>query len=182
MAFSLNNLKPNPGSTRGKIRVGRGIGSGKGKTSGRGGKGQTARSGVAVNGFEGGQTPIHRRLPKRGFNNFTRVEYDVVNVSDIQKAIDEKKLSSPVTIEALVGAGLVKARLDGVKLLGFGKITAKIEITVQKASASALKAIEAAGGKVNIIKNFPRAAAPNPDKVKEAKVKAAPKAKKKAKK
>lgn len=163
MAFSLNKLKPNAGSTRGKIRVGRGIGSGKGKTCGRGGKGQTARSGSAINGFEGGQTPIHRRLPKRGFKNYTRVEYQVVNISDVQKAVDAKKLSGAVTIESLKEAGLINTRQD-VKLLGAGKLSAKIEISVQKAAASAVKAVEAAGGKVNIIPAIARAATPNPEK------------------
>jgi large subunit ribosomal protein L15 len=173
MSFGLNNLRPNPGSTRGKIRVGRGIGSGKGKTCGRGGKGQTARSGVAINGFEGGQTPIHRRLPKRGFNNFSRKEYDTVNLSDIQTAIDEKKLTSPVTVESLKAAGLVKDRLDGVKLLGDGKLTAKVEISVNKASASAVKAVEKAGGKVSLVV----AAVAAPKAEGEAKAKKAPKAK-----
>jgi large subunit ribosomal protein L15 len=153
MTVKLNALKPKPGSSRGKIRIGRGIGSGKGKTGGRGGKGQTARSGSAVNGFEGGQTPIHRRLPKRGFSNFSRVEFEVVNVSDIQKAIDDKKLKAgSITVQNLLEAGLIKGRLDGVKLLGDGKITAKIEISVQKASASALKSVEKAGGSVVILK------------------------------
>ncbi len=150
MTFTLNQLRPNKGASRGKIRVGRGIGSGKGKTGGRGGKGQTARSGSAINGFEGGQTPIHRRLPKRGFNNYSRKEYEVVNVSDIQKAVDEKKLTGAITLESLKSAGLVKGRLDGVKLLGDGKISAKVEITVSKATASAIKAVEAAGGKVTL--------------------------------
>ncbi len=158
MTFKLNNMAPNPGSTRGKIRLGRGIGSGKGKTCGRGGKGQTARSGVSINGFEGGQTPIHRRLPKRGFNNFTRKGFDIVNISDLQKAIDDKKIkaNAPINLEVLKAAGLVKGRLDGVKLLGFGKISAKVEISVEKASPSALKAVEAAGGKVVIIAKAPR--------------------------
>ncbi len=183
MAFGLNNLKPNPGSTRGKIRIGRGIGSGKGKTGGRGGKGQTARSGSAVNGFEGGQTPIHRRLPKRGFNNFTRKEYEVVNISDLQKAVDEKKLSSPVTLASLKEAGLVKGRKDGVKLLGNGKISVKLDITVAKASASAVKAVEAAGGKVTLEVAAPKAekkAAAEGEKApaKKAKKPAAKKAKK----
>ncbi len=183
MAFALNNLKGNPGSTRGKIRVGRGIGSGKGKTCGRGGKGQTARSGSTINGFEGGQTPIHRRLPKRGFNNYSRKEFEVVNLSDIQTAIDAKKLSASVTAETLKKAGLIKGRLDGIKLLGDGKLSAKVEVSVQKASPSAVKAVEAAGGKVTIIAIASKAAAPNPDKVKEAKAeKKAPKAKAKAKK
>jgi large subunit ribosomal protein L15 len=166
MTVKLNNLKPQPGSSRGKIRIGRGIGSGKGKTGGRGGKGQTARSGSAVNGFEGGQTPIHRRLPKRGFNNFSRVEFEVVNISDIQKAIDEKKLKAgTITVENLVEAGLVKGRLDGVKLLGDGKLTAKVEISVQKASASALKSVEKAGGSVVILKlNSTAATAKNDSK------------------
>jgi large subunit ribosomal protein L15 len=149
MTLKLNELAPNPGSTRGKIRLGRGIGSGKGKTCGRGGKGQTARRGVSIDGFEGGQTPIHRRLPKRGFNNYTRKDYEVVNIYDIQKAIDEKKISgSAVNLEILKTAGLVKGRLDGIKLLGTGKLSAKVEIEVEKASPSAVKAVEAAGGKV----------------------------------
>jgi large subunit ribosomal protein L15 len=153
MTLSLNNLRPNPGSTRGKIRLGRGIGSGKGKTCGRGGKGQTARRGVSINGFEGGQTPIHRRLPKRGFNNHTRKDYDVVNVSDIQKAIEEKKISASaqINLEVLMAAGLVKGRQDGVKLLGAGKISSKVEVAVEKVTPSALKAVEAAGGKVVIV-------------------------------
>jgi len=164
MEIALNTLKPNKGSTRGKIRLGRGIGSGKGKTCGRGGKGQTARSGVSINGFEGGQTPIHRRLPKRGFKNYTRKNYEVVNVFDIQKAIEDKKISgSEVNLETLKKAGLVKGRLHGIKLLGSGKISAKVEISVDKASPSAVKAIEAAGGKVIV-----KAVAPKAEKAKKS--------------
>jgi large subunit ribosomal protein L15 len=177
MTFALNNLKANKGSSRGKIRLGRGIGSGKGKTCGRGGKGQTARRGVSINGFEGGQTPIHRRLPKRGFYNFTRKDYDVVNVADIQKAIDDKKITgSAINLEILKKAGLVKGRQDGVKLLGEGKLTAKIEVSVEKASPAAVKAVESAGGKVVIIKATSKAARPA-----EAGAKPASKAKDKAK-
>ena len=180
MTFALNNLKPNKGSSRGKIRLGRGIGSGKGKTCGRGGKGQTARRGVSINGFEGGQTPIHRRLPKRGFYNFTRKDYDVVNVSDIQDAINEKKITgSAINLEVLKKAGLVKGRQDGVKLLGNGKITSKVEVSVEKATPSAIKAVEAAGGKVVIIKATSNAARPAEDGKKGSKAK--DKAKNKAK-
>ncbi len=146
----LNTLKPNDGATHRRMRVGRGIGSGKGKTCGRGGKGQTARSGVAIKGFEGGQTPIHRRLPKRGFNNFSRKDYEVVNLSDIQKAVDAGKLQAAgINAEALKAAGLTQNRLTGIKLLGAGEIKTKIEITVCKASESAKAAVEKAGGKVN---------------------------------
>src|SRR4051812_12058270 len=108
--MNLNELKPSPGSRHRKMRVGRGIGSGKGKTAGRGGKGQTARTGVRINGFEGGQTPIHRRLPKRGFNNHNRHEYEVVNLGSIQKAVDAGKLDAKkdINIEALKSAGLVR--------------------------------------------------------------------------
>ena len=170
MTFKLNNLKSNPGSTRGKIRLGRGIGSGKGKTGGRGGKGQTARSGVAINGFEGGQTPIHRRLPKRGFKNFTRKYFEVVNVSDLQKAVESKKLdlASQINAESLFCAGLIRNNQDGVKLLGDGKISIKIDILVNKVSDSAIKAVEKAGGKVSLVPT------------KSAEAKSAAKSKKKA--
>ncbi|MDX1949495.1 MAG: 50S ribosomal protein L15 [Rickettsiales bacterium] len=148
----LNDIKPNKGATKKRMRVGRGIGSGKGKTCGRGGKGQTARSGVAIKGFEGGQTPIHRRLPKRGFNNFSRKDYEVVNLSDIQNAIDEGKLqANGINAESLKTAGLTKNRLTGIKLLGSGELKSKIEISVCKASESAKQAVEKSGGKITLL-------------------------------
>jgi large subunit ribosomal protein L15 len=172
----LNSLKPNKGAKRAKIRIGRGIGSGKGKTGGRGGKGQTARSGSAINGFEGGQMPIHRRIPKRGFNNFTRKEFEVVNLSDLQQAIDSKKIKAgEISVQTLIDAGLVKGRLDGIKLLGNGEIKSKVEISVNKASSSAVKAIESAGGKVNLIV---KAEKPAKEEDAKSKAKKAPKAKK----
>ncbi len=148
----LANLSANKGATKNRMRVGRGIGSGKGKTCGRGGKGQTARSGVAIKGFEGGQTPIHRRLPKRGFNNISRKDYEVVNLSDIQKAIDEGKLqATAINAETLKSAGLTKNRLTGIKLLANGELKTKVEITVCKASQSAKEAVEKAGGTLKIL-------------------------------
>src|SRR5271154_3431688 len=124
--MQLNELKDNEGARHRKMRIGRGIGSGKGKTGGRGGKGQTARTGVRINGFEGGQTPIHRRLPKRGFNNYHRHEYEVVNLSAIQKAVDAGKLDAkkPVDLEILKKAGLVRKAATEVKLLAKGVISA----------------------------------------------------------
>lgn len=149
MTFTLNQLSGNKGSTHKRMRVGRGIGSGKGKTCGRGGKGQTARSGVAIKGFEGGQTPIHRRLPKRGFNNYNAKEFEVVNLSDIEKAIAAGRLQpTNITCESLKAAGLTKNRLTGVKLLGGGELKTKIEINVCRVSESAKEAIEKAGGKI----------------------------------
>src|SRR5258706_15532071 len=125
--MQLNQLKGNPGSRHRKMRVGRGIGSGKGKTSGRGGKGQTARTGVRINGFEGGQTPIHRRLPKRGFNNYTRKEYAVINLGAVQKAVDAGKIDGKQTVDLklLKEAGLVRQNGTKVKLLAKGEIKAK---------------------------------------------------------
>ena len=148
----LNELTDNSGARHRKMRVGRGIGSGKGKTCGRGGKGQTARTGVAIKGFEGGQMPIHRRLPKRGFNNISRVEYAVLNVQDLQRAIDAKKLDAKkdVTREALVAAGLIKATALEVKLLGKGEIKSKVTVEVAKASKTAIAAVEKAGGSVKV--------------------------------
>ncbi|MFW0776403.1 MAG: 50S ribosomal protein L15 [Rickettsiales bacterium] len=148
--MQLNELKANKGAKQRKIRVGRGIGSSKGKTCGRGGKGQTSRTGVAINGFEGGQTPIHRRLPKRGFNNHTRVEYASVNVSDIQKAIDAGTLDGKkdINLEALQSANLVRSNETRVKLLAKGEIKAKVTVQVDKASKAAQAAVEKAGGKI----------------------------------
>ena len=150
--MKLNEIKDNEGARHRKMRVGRGIGSGKGKTSGRGGKGQTARTGVRINGFEGGQTPIHRRLPKRGFTNHMRHEYEVVNLSALQKAVDNGKLDAkkPIDIEVLKAAGLVRKAATEVKLLAKGAITAKISLSVNLASEAAKAAIEKVGGTLTL--------------------------------
>ncbi len=150
--MQLNELKDNPGARKRRMRVGRGIGSGKGKTSGRGGKGQTARTGVAINGFEGGQTPIHRRLPKRGFNNYHRVEYAALNLGALQKAVDSGALDAkqPVNAEALVASGLIRKNTGKVKLLAKGALKAKLVIEVDAASEAAKSAVEKAGGSVKL--------------------------------
>jgi large subunit ribosomal protein L15 len=148
----LNEISDRPGATRSKKRLGRGIGSGLGKTSGRGVKGQKARSGVAIKGFEGGQMPLHRRLPKRGFNNIFAKRYNELNLGWVQAAIDAGLLDAkqPVTAAALVKAGLMRRERDGVRLLGSGEIKAKVAFEVAGASASAIKAVEAAGGTVTL--------------------------------
>jgi large subunit ribosomal protein L15 len=149
--MKLNEVKDNAGATRNAKRVGRGIGSGTGKTSGSGHKGQKARSGVSINGFEGGQMPIHRRLPKRGFNNIFRKDYVEVNLGTLQAAIDAGKLDAgkPVDAAALVGAGVISKPRDGVRILGKGELTAKkIEVHAAGASKSAVAAVEKAGGKI----------------------------------
>ncbi len=152
MATTLNTLRDNKGSRKRAKLLGRGIGSGKGKTSGRGGKGQTARTGVAINGFEGGQTPIHRRLPKRGFNNPTRRELQAINVGTIQKWIEAGRLSDKKTItsEVLVSSGIISNPRDGIKLLSKGEIKTAVQIEIDYASPSAIKAVEKAGGKVTV--------------------------------
>jgi len=151
--MKLSDIADNAGSRKKRMRVGRGIGSGKGKTSGRGGKGQTARSGVRIKGFEGGQMPLHRRLPKRGFNNVFRVEYAEVNLDRIQQAIDARTLDAGAAInaESLVKAGVVRRPKAGVRLLGRGEIKAKVNIEVHGASKSAVAAVEKAGGTVKIL-------------------------------
>src|ERR1700686_322974 len=148
--MKLNEIKDNPGAHYRAKRVGRGIGSGKGKTSGRGGKGQTARSGVALNGFEGGQTPLHRRLPKRGFTNIFRKNFTVVNLGRLQEAFDAGRLASEGALDGatLVAAGILRRPRDGIRLLAKGKLTAAITIEVAGASKSAIAAVEAAGGTV----------------------------------
>ena len=148
--MELNTLTDNKGSTRNRRRVGRGVGSGIGKTSGSGHKGQKARSGVAIKGFEGGQMPIHRRLPKRGFVNIFRKNYIEVNIGQIQKAIDDGKIdpSNPVDVNALRSAGLVGKPKDGIRLLGNGNISSKIEVHVIGASKPAILAVEKKGGSV----------------------------------
>ena len=149
--MKLNAISDNPGATKNRKRVGRGIGSGTGKTSGSGHKGQKARSGVSINGFEGGQMPIHRRLPKRGFNNIFRKNYVEVNLGRLQTAIDAGKLdaSKPVNIAALLGAGVISKPRDGVRILAKGELkTKKVEIHAAGASKAAIAAVEAAGGKI----------------------------------
>ncbi len=151
--MKLNGISDNAGSSKARMRIGRGIGSGKGKTGGRGVKGQKARTGVAVKGFEGGQMPLHRRLPKRGFWNPFSTDYNEVNLGRIQAAVDAGKLAAgeAVTVEALVAAGLCSKPRDGVKLLGNGEISAKLTFEVAAASKSAVAAIEKAGGSVKIL-------------------------------
>ena len=146
--MKLNDVRDNPGSSKPRTRVGRGIGSGKGKQAGRGGKGQTARSGVRIKGFEGGQMPLHRRQPKRGFNPPARLVLNEVNLGRIQRAIDAGKLSAaePITVESLMKAGVVTRRRDGVKILGVGEWTTKATFEVETASKTAAAAIEKAGG------------------------------------
>ena len=148
--MKLNEIRDNDGARKKRTRIGRGPGSGTGKTGGRGVKGQKSRTGVALNGFEGGQMPLYRRLPKRGFNNPFRKEYAEVNVGRLQKAIDDKKLDAKGTIDgaALQAAGLVSKLGDGVRLLAKGELTAKITIEVAGASGAAVAAVEKAGGKV----------------------------------
>ncbi len=148
--MNLNELRDNPGARLKSKRLGRGIGSGKGKTSGKGVKGQKAREGVSLNGFEGGQLPIYRRLPKRGFTNVNRKEYAPVNLGALDAAIAAGKIDAgqPITEAALIGAGLARDDKNGVRLLGEGSISRAVTITVSGASATARAAIEAAGGSI----------------------------------
>lgn len=151
--MKINDLRDNAGARKGRIRVGRGIGSGKGKTSGRGGKGQTARTGVALNGFEGGQMPIFRRLPKRGFKNVSRGKYAEIDLKRLQAAADAGKLdvAKTVTAETLVEAGVLRRARDGIRLLANGDLKAKMTIEVAGASKAAIAAVEKAGGKVVLL-------------------------------
>lgn len=150
--MKLNEIKDNEGARKSRKRVARGIGSGSGKTGGRGQKGQKSRSGVAVNGFEGGQMPIYRRLPKRGFKNPFAKEFAVVNLNTIQKAVDAGKLNAAdINIDALVNAGIIGKQLDGVRLLARGAITSNVNISVNSASKAAVAAVEKAGGKVTVV-------------------------------
>jgi large subunit ribosomal protein L15 len=151
--MKLNDIRDNDGARKGRMRVGRGIGSGKGKTAGRGQKGAKARSGVAVNGFEGGQMPLHMRIPKRGFNNIFAKDFAEVNVGAIQKMIDSRKLDAKGTIDhdALKAAGLARGGKDGVRLLGKGELTTKLTLKVAGASKGAIEAVEKAGGSVEVI-------------------------------
>ena len=151
--MKLNQIADRPGSRKNRTRVGRGIGSGKGKTGGRGGKGQTARSGVAIKGFEGGQMPLHRRLPKRGFNKPFQLKLHEVNLGRVQAAIDAGKLDAGATVDAaaMIKAGLLRRAHDGVRLLGNGELKAKVAFSVWGASKSAVEAVEKAGGSVTIL-------------------------------
>lgn len=151
--MKLNELSDNAGASKNRMRVGRGIGSGKGKTCGRGVKGQKARTGVAVKGFEGGQMPLHRRLPKRGFHNPFPTDYNEVNLGRIQQAVEAGKLdaAAPITVDALIAAGVISKARDGVKILGNGKLEAKLVFEVAAVSKGAVSAIEAAGGSVKLL-------------------------------
>ena len=151
--MKLNEIADRAGSRKARMRVGRGIGSGKGKTAGRGVKGQKARTGVAIKGFEGGQMPLHRRLPKRGFNNIFRVEFAEINLDRIQQAVDSKLIDVKETVnaESLVKSGVVRRAKGGIRLLGRGELKAKLNIEVHGASKSAIAAVEKAGGSVKIL-------------------------------
>jgi large subunit ribosomal protein L15 len=151
--MKLSDIADNAGSRKKRMRVGRGIGSGKGKQAGRGGKGQTARSGVRIKGFEGGQMPLHRRLPKRGFTNIFKLDFAEINLDRLQQAIDSKlvDVKETVTAESLVKTGVLRRAKDGLRLLGRGELKAKIAIEVQGASKSAIAAVEKAGGTVKVL-------------------------------
>ena len=151
--MKLNELADKPGASKKRMRVGRGIGSGKGKTAGRGVKGQKSRSGVAIKGFEGGQMPLHRRLPKRGFNNVFAKDFNEVGLAAVQRAIDAGKLdaAAPITAEALKAAGVIRRVRDGVRLLANGEITTKAAFEIAGASKTALAAVEKAGGSVSLV-------------------------------
>jgi large subunit ribosomal protein L15 len=163
----LNEIKDRDGATKAKKRLGRGIGSGLGKTAGRGTKGQRARAGVAIKGFEGGQMPLHRRLPKRGFNNIFAKKFNELNLGRIQEAVDSGRLDAkkPITVDALKEAGLIRRPKDGVRLLGHGELKTKLAFEVTGASGSALKAIQAAGGTVTL-KSITGREAPAADAIK----------------
>jgi len=159
--MKLHELADRPGARKKRARIGRGIGSGMGKTGGRGGKGQTARSGVRIKGFEGGQMPLHRRLPKRGFKNTSFAKkLNEVNLGRVQAAIEAGKLDANATVDAaaLVKAGLLRRAKDGVKLLGSGEFKAKVAFSVWRASKSAVEAVEKAGGSVTVLAPKPEAA------------------------
>ena len=150
--MKLNDLRDNEGATHFKKRLGRGIGSGSGKTAGRGVKGQKARSGVAINGFEGGQMPLYRRLPKRGFKNIFAKDFNTVSLARVQAAIDAKKLDAKetVTVESLIKAGVLRRAKDGVRLLGDGELKAKLAFDIAGASKTAIEKVEKAGGSVKL--------------------------------
>ncbi len=166
--MKLNQLSGPPGSRQPRMRVGRGIGSGKGKTAGRGIKGQKSRTGVAINGFEGGQMPLHRRLPKRGFNNIFSTRLNEVNLGRVQEALDAGalKAAEPITAELLVKAGVLRRKKEGVRLLGGGELKTKASFVVHGASKSAIAAVEKLGGKVEVLYVRPE---PKPEGKKEEK-------------
>jgi large subunit ribosomal protein L15 len=174
--MKLNELKDNAGARKGRMRVGRGIGSGKGKTAGRGQKGQTSRSGVSINGFEGGQMPLHMRLPKRGFNNIFAKDFAEINLGMIQKLVDAGTLDAKAVIDhaALKAAGVARGGKDGVRVLGKGEFSAKLNFNVAGVSAGAKAAIEKAGGSVEVIHVVPAAekAAAKKGKVRAARLEA----------
>ena len=151
--MNLDEIRDNPGARKKRMRVGRGIGSGKGKTAGRGVKGQKARTGVAIKGFEGGQMPLHRRLPKRGFTNIFRLDFAEVTLGRIQAAVDAGKLdaSKPVDAAALIASGVLRRAKDGVRLLATGEITAKLKVEVAYATKAATEAVEKAGGSITVL-------------------------------
>ena len=151
----LNELRDNPGANKVRVRVGRGIGSGVGKTAGRGVKGQKSRAGVSIGGFEGGQMPLYRRLPKRGFNKWQRKQWNELSLGRLQQAIDAGKIdpAKPIDLEVLVSSGVVRRPKDGVRLLGTGELKTKVEITVNHATASAREAVEKVGGSVKLIES-----------------------------
>ena len=176
--MKLNDIRDNEGARHRRMRVGRGIGSGKGKTAGRGQKGQTSRSGVSINGFEGGQMPLHMRIPKRGFNNIFAKDHAEVNLGMIQKFIDAKKLDIKGVVDqaALNAAGLTRGGKDGVRLLAKGVLTAKVNFSVAGASKAAIEAVEKAGGKVELLVVVPAAEKAKAKKGTALKVKAEAKA------
>lgn len=151
--MKLNQLQDNPGATHNSKRIGRGVGSGKGKTAGKGHKGARARSGVSINGFEGGQMPLYRRLPKHGFTNIFRKNYSAINLDRLQEAVSAGKLNADAVIDvaAMVQAGVLSRVKDGVRILGRGSVTSKLNLEVAGASKSAIAAIEKAGGSVKVI-------------------------------
>jgi len=159
--MKLNEIRDNEGARKSRIRVGRGIGSGKGKTGGRGVKGQKSRTGVAIKGYEGGQMPIHMRLPKRGFKNLFRLDYNTVNVGRVQVAIDAGKLDKNAKVDAaaLIAAGVIRRAKDGVRLLGHGELKTKLDFVVSGCSAGAKEAVEKAGGSVTVVEPKAKAAA-----------------------
>jgi len=175
-ALKLNQIAGRPGSRRFGKRVGRGIGSGKGKTGGRGVKGQKSRTGVRIKGFEGGQMPIYRRLPKRGFANIFAVKLNEVSLGRVQTAIDKGKLdaSKPVTVEALVAAGVLNRAMDGVRLLGGGELKAKVAFEIHGASKSAQAAVEKLGGSLKKLAPPKKDRTPNKEEKKDKKPKEAP--------
>ncbi len=176
--MKLNELSDNPGASPSRMRVGRGIGSGKGKTCGRGVKGQKSRSGVSIKGFEGGQMPLYRRLPKRGFNNIFAKQFEVVNLGRIQKAIDDKKLDikKPIDAKILADAGVVGKVIDGVRLLAKGELKSKVDFNIAGASKTAIAAVEKAGGSVTLPEAKPRKEGKRTERRKDAAAKRAARA------